>query len=393
VRKEGEDEFRTLLDFFTVKETYFYRFESQFKSFQNCLLPQFVQNPLNSGRKFRVWSAGCCTGEEPYTIALLAAEAGWADYVEILATDINDGYLQEAMLGVYSERSVENLPKAILERYFSKKGTKFALSPEIINRVVFRHLNLIENTYPSFLNQTYDLDLILCRNVLIYFEKALSEEIVNRFDACLRDGGLIALGHSEALRPELGFPLREIDEGFFYEKRPRKKSEISNRASQLENLTPKPPFSKKPLERPPESEESLLEKAETLANQGSESEAVKLCKELLQKYPLSDAGYYLLGLLEIADPKVSLAHFNQAIYLNPEHLLARFQAAGCLDRLGQRKKAIQEYGGIGKIASKHQPDQMINTKEGITFGMLRLFCERALSEGKAKIRGTDGNKQ
>src|SRR5205085_1716639 len=126
-------------------------------------------------QRLRVWSAGCATGEEAYSLAILLEEllpdlAFWD--VQILATDINRRSLARAQVGVYSPWSFREVPEGIQARYFTVQGRNFEVLPRIRERVSFAYLNLVEDNYPSLLNHTHDLDLILFRNVLIYFGEA-----------------------------------------------------------------------------------------------------------------------------------------------------------------------------------------------------------------------------
>ena len=167
-------------------------------------------------RRLRIWSAGCCTGEEPYTLAIQAAERGVAEDVEILATDINESYLEKAIAGVFSRRSVEKLPALLLEKYFAKKDRSFLLDERLRRKVDFKQLNLAETCYPSFLNGTADLDVIFCRNVLIYFDEATIARILLRFRDCLRPGGILALGPSEMVHASVSLSSEKIGEAFFH---------------------------------------------------------------------------------------------------------------------------------------------------------------------------------
>jgi chemotaxis protein methyltransferase CheR len=156
----------------TIHETYFWREPQVFEALVSQILPALVRSRENSGRRIRIWSAGCATGEEPYSIAIALCRAipdlkEWN--ISILATDINPLILRKAMAGVYGKWSFRNAPPWLIEGYFTcKKDGVFEILPEIRKMVTFAYLNLAQDTYPSPLNNTNAMDIIFCRNVLMW---------------------------------------------------------------------------------------------------------------------------------------------------------------------------------------------------------------------------------
>lgn len=383
-RLERPEEFRSVIDCVTVAETFFYRYPAQFETFISSLLPALLAG-IGAKRPVRIWCAGCCTGEEPYTIALLAAEAGILDRLQITATDINEAYLETAAAGKYSPRSVEKLPAALLAKYFLREGDSFLLSEEIRRQVSFRYLNLGETCYPSFLNGTAGLDMIFCRNVLIYFEKARIKEIMLRFSSCLADGGLLALGHSEMLPRDWPFTVSMLGEAFFY------------RPAPAPAPAPLPPHGTSTVPLKPASRtrprtaavagaghaESLMLKAEKLADAGAEAEAAILCAEIIKQNPAAVRAHYLLGLLELPRPKKALEHFGRVVYLDPGNLQARLHLAQCQEKLGLPVEAAREYGNLQRQAAARPPGEVLDAVEGITCGLLALIAGNALKRYSA----------
>lgn len=383
-RLEDPAEFLEAVDRLTVKETFFYRHEAQFDAFMEHLLPVFLASAAEEKRPVRLWCAGCCTGEEPYTLAILAAEAGCLDRIEILATDIHKGYLEAAMSGVYSRRALEKLSPDILGKYFSKEGDSFLLREDIRRKVDFKCLNLGGTFFPSFLNGTAGLDAVFCRNVLIYFEKARVREIIIRFTECLRGGGVLALGHSEMLPQDWPLSVHMAGEAFFY--RPGKEQPAEERlppvkaAKKIERI---------PAPAPPRDEEpaALLLKAESLADAGHAAEAASLCRKVIkQDYSLEKA-HYLLGLLELSRPEKALEHFKKAVYLNAGHLQARLHLAQCEEKLGRTADAAREYRNLQRLASARPPGELLDAVEGITCGMLALIAENAVKKHQGPDTG------
>jgi chemotaxis protein methyltransferase CheR len=194
----------TLAAALTVGETYFFRDPQVFRSIEYALLPPLLSCRKDSGRHLRIWSAGCSTGEEAYTLAIILARTipdirHWS--IELLATDINPHSLKKAEAGIYGEWSFRGLPAPVNERYFRRLGEgKYEVVREIKDLVTFSFLNLVEDDYPSLLTNTNAMDLILCRNVLMYFSKdaimATTEKLQH---SLIPDGRLIVSATESSL--------------------------------------------------------------------------------------------------------------------------------------------------------------------------------------------------
>jgi chemotaxis protein methyltransferase CheR len=186
-------ELTQLLDAMSTNVTYFFREPEHFE-----LLGQLHRRWLAEGqRRFRYWSAAASSGEEPYTLAMsLLAGGGPAADVRILATDISTAVLERAMIGAYSATAVEEIPPQLLERYFSPDPAGGYVVGDALRRLVlFRHLNL---THLPFRLQG-PLDVVLCRNVMIYFDQELRSRLVREFARLLKPGGCLVISHSESL--------------------------------------------------------------------------------------------------------------------------------------------------------------------------------------------------
>ncbi len=188
--------FKTLVSFLTVGETYFFR---HFEVIEREIIPRLIKAHQHD-RTIRIWSAGCSTGEEPFSTAmvlhhLLRDIKEWN--ISIVATDININSLQYAREGVYRPWSLRSIPDAYKERYFDKDHGLYALSPEIRSMVRFDYLNLVDDCYPAEGNGTQDIDLLFCRNVTIYFEAETTIQVIDRFYRSLKDKAYLAVGHAE----------------------------------------------------------------------------------------------------------------------------------------------------------------------------------------------------
>jgi chemotaxis protein methyltransferase CheR len=185
----------------TVGETYFFREKKSFEMLERNVLPELIHSRQGNQKNLRIWSAGCCTGEEPYSIAILLSKMipdikDWN--ITILATDINPRFLKKAAEGVYTDWSFRDTPLAIKERYFKRTTEgRFEILPYIKKMVNFFYLNLMEDSYPSLLNNTNAMDIIFCRNVLMYFDHERQMKVIQNLYRCLMDSGWLIVSPSE----------------------------------------------------------------------------------------------------------------------------------------------------------------------------------------------------
>ena len=192
-----------LLDAISTNLTSFFREDRHFEYIERQALPRITERRNGTGaRRLRIWSAGCSTGEEPYSIAIITAQylhshSGWD--VKLLATDISTKALDTARRGVYRQERLRDIPQALLRTHFLKgRGPAdghYRVKPELQKMIVFRRLNLIQDAYPF--RGTFDV--IFCRNVMIYFDKPTQAALVNRLYRYLDPGGYLFIGHSESL--------------------------------------------------------------------------------------------------------------------------------------------------------------------------------------------------
>ena len=189
----------SLVGHITVGETYFFRHPQQFEAVERWILPELV-DARRDVRRLRVWSAGCATGEEPFSSAILLDRiaptlGGWN--TTIVATDIHRGALETARRGRYRPWSFRGIPARVLQTYFDPVGSEFEISPRLRDMVRFEHHNLIEDPHPTLLLDANAVDLILCRNVLMYLTPDAIARVGDRLVASLADGGWLLLGPSD----------------------------------------------------------------------------------------------------------------------------------------------------------------------------------------------------
>lgn len=219
----GEDrgELNSLFDTITINESYFFRAEHQFEALKNIIIPGIIEKNLeNDNNKIRIWSAASSTGEEAYTLAILIKESLEGRYPEvdfqILASDISNSALESAKEGVFKEYSVRKVEKALLEKYFTLKGDEYHIDDEIKEMVKFTNINLYDDKQ---INQVVGCDIILCCNVLIYFDIPSKQKVVTRLFDALNRGGYLMIGYSESLHSiSRAFKLIHLPRALAYKK-------------------------------------------------------------------------------------------------------------------------------------------------------------------------------
>ena len=206
-----ENEVIHMIDVVSTNKTDFFRESKHFDYLQSMILPEYV-NPKTINRKIKVWSAGCSSGEEPYTIAIIIS-----DFLEkipgldfsIFATDISSKILKQAIVATYKEERIADIPLNLKRKYFLKskdpENKSVRLIPHIRKKVCFQRLNFMDKSY----NVAEYFDIIFCRNVLIYFDRKTQENVIYKLCEKLKTGGYFFLGHSESIM-NMNVPLSQI---------------------------------------------------------------------------------------------------------------------------------------------------------------------------------------
>jgi chemotaxis protein methyltransferase CheR len=215
--RKKDEEIAILIDTITIHETYFFRENKQLDTFMNEVMPELADRARKNGR-LRIWSAGCATGEEPYTLSMLFLEnRDFKDIpIEIYATDISRSALTAARRGVYRESSFRSTDLYYQRTYFTKEETEFRIHDRVKQPVVFLHLNLYEREKWGLLPE---MDAIFCRNVIIYFDAVSKRRAIDAFYQKLQPGGFLLLGHSESLIAlSTEYILRSFKNDLLYQK-------------------------------------------------------------------------------------------------------------------------------------------------------------------------------
>jgi chemotaxis protein methyltransferase CheR len=369
----------------TVGETYFFRERGGFAVLEERVLPQLIAARRGREQRLRIWSAACCTGEEPYSLAIVLRQLlpdleDWD--VTLLATDINPRFLRIAAEGVYGEWSFRNAPAGIKERYFTRMADgRYAILPRLRQLVRFDYLNLAENVYPSLFNDTNGMDLILCRNVLIYLAPEQAARWVRRLAKCLVEGGWILFGVTEI--PHISTDI-STDVGLSAVRFPGVVvHQLRSPERPLSETLPGGPESRSdttvpiPLQAgsqaavatdPTPAQIALL--AREYANQGN----LRLARVWCEKAIAADKGnagfHYLRAMIlqelgELAEAGVSL---KRSISLDPDFIMAHF----ALGHLSRRKGETGErhFESVLRLLRGYGDEDTFLEAEGLTAGRL-----------------------
>lgn len=203
--RELMDEF---LDRMTINVSEFYRNGKRWDVLEQKIFPRL----LKENSRLKVWSAACSTGEEPYSLAMVLSKLQPISQVSIQATDLDENAIAKAKAAVYPERSLVEVPADIKAKHFETEGSFFKVSPAIQKTVTFKKHNLLKDTYDR------GFDLIVCRNVMIYFTEEAKEQIYHNFSKALKPGGVLFVGSTEQIFNPAKYDF-EVEDTFFYRKK------------------------------------------------------------------------------------------------------------------------------------------------------------------------------
>ncbi|MEW5878386.1 MAG: CheR family methyltransferase [Acidobacteriota bacterium] len=348
------EEWRKLLAAITIKESSFFRTPQHFEALKDQIIPLLVQT-RHASRTLRLWSAGCARGEEPATLAMVLAEhpllSGWS--WSILATDVDEEALEAARRGFYSEKAVAAVPAELKERYFTPQAGGWLLSPRLLQRITYRYLNLIAEPFPSF---PQPFDIIMLRNVLIYFRLASQKRVLANIATALAPDGFLFLGPAETVW-QVSDRFEPVDLGTCFVYRPqvagRSTPTRPRPAPPRKPQKPAAPERKAPPPQPkreaqpaaPKPETEPLAEAVAFLTQGRLGEAQEALRQLLAANPADAQAHALEGYIhEVAGrPAEAIAAFRACLYLEPDLFQARLLLAHALRRAGETTRAQAEY--------------------------------------------------
>lgn len=421
--EQGEVELDALITELTIGETFFFRHREMFDALRTTVFPDLISRNQQS-RQLRIWSAGCSTGAEAYTLSIMlkrdlaARLAGWD--VTIVGTDINREFLARAREGEFADWAFRATPEEVQRACFTPLGKTWLIRPEYKQGVSFQYHNLVTHPFPSLLNNLFAFDLILCRNVTIYFSLEIVQRILGHFHQCLVDGGWLSVGHSEP-NMELFRAYRTVNVpgAVLYQKSqlptgnaawlpPPSMAETppAPAAAGPQPWTPPvlpwvwpgasgttldfppavppekalPPYQATPPLPPIQAVASEVETIRSLADRGEWAKAAQCCDQMLARDKLNPVVYFYQALVleqlgRHADAEKSL---RRSIYLDRNAVLAHYYLGLLLQKQGDLHQAARSFKNVQQLLARIRPDQVFVDGDGITAAELNKLTQMHL---------------
>ena len=428
------EEFNVLATFLTVGETYFFREPAGLETFRSTIIPELVSERRNRDQYIRIWCAGCCTGEEPYTIAMLLKEMmldlqDWK--ITILATDINRNFLQKAQTGIYNSWSFRETHTEIKKKYFTNSARNWEINPDIKKMVTFETLNLADDQFPSVRTNTHNMDVIFCRNVLMYFKPKEVVQVAHRFFRSLAEKGWLLTSAVELNDDYFSdFAVQKYNQGIFYRKVPKDdkiihpqclttatgssanpgKSAPSRKVNPAQPV-PRPSSPGPVMQKRKETSimsagevHELFEKGQyhlcvqqclrllekkssdinvitllvkSYANSGNLTEARRWGDKLLLRDGATADSYCLVATILIEENEISLAEsiLKRALFMDQNHILAHFLMGNLYKRNGNRHIASKHFKNVTDLLSVFHGNVLVDGFEGLTAGRIIEITE------------------
>ncbi|MBN2003891.1 MAG: hypothetical protein JXA21_11085 [Anaerolineae bacterium] len=440
-----------LVNALTIGESHFFRNANQFDVLYEQVLPEIIQR-RRSLRTLRIWSAGCSEGQEPYSIAMLLRDLlpdvnEWA--ITILATDINTESLDRARRAIYSDWAFrEQRAKFWQPRYFRTVGNRHELLPEVRRMVTFAQLNLTEDHYPSYQTNTMFMDIILCRNVTIYFTPSTTRQVIGRFYEALVDGGWLVVGHSEhslatysqfqalsypnailyrrtgkptilpedwdwlPAAPELaGAPSLRVPSGVATGSEalgngapplvgdlsaapagePSPEATLEHAAELVEygHLDQARDMLLKLIERSSMRPEAAALLGQTYANQGMWRDGEHWCRQAIHENNLLMGPYYTLALILQHQGQLddAIEMMKKVVYLDRTSIRGHYGLADLYHRKGALRQALKSLDNAHRALGGHSGNEVIPESGGITVERLREAITHQLQQWRAEASG------
>ncbi len=415
-------EWDRLVSALTVGETYFFRNKGHFDALANHILPEIIARQQRSNRRIRIWSAGCATGEESYSVAILLRElipdiSNWS--ILILGTDINRDALSKAREGVYGSWSFRDVRERIKRTYFRAADKQHAINDEIKRMVTFYYLNLIQDHYPSLSNNTHAMDVILCRNVTIYFTPEETDTVVGQFYKSLTGGGWLIPGASEPnMTTYQDYDLVSLSGAVVYckpalEKAKKPESTLKALPSATEAIevnarhaAPEPSPTTDPyhmalkylekaqidnaltqlhktLDQNPDFALAYYALSKIYANKGDLEKAQHWCERAIERDKLRPEPYFTLSMIyqgyDLLDQATDA--LRKALFLDSGFTLAHYSLANIYLKQGKKKLAYRSLRNAQRLLIRKPEEEPVPEGDGLVTGRLLRLVEMALANG------------
>lgn len=439
----NDSQTKLLASSLTIGETYFFREHKALDYIKQVHLPDLIRQRRGKNRKLKIWSAGCSTGEEPYSVAILLQQTipdikNWD--ITILATDINPTFLSKAIKGVYSEWSFRKTNESLKTGYFKKlKSNQYQINDSIKRMVTFSHLNLVSESYPSPQTNTNNFDIILCRNVLIYFSEEGTTAVAKKFYKALNINGMLAVSPVETssllsssfskvsfqgntifkkdplkklnsnnadkkkysiniLDSKFDFPvvakketllkLPKIDSQFPKEQVKIEKSKVLKNTSESYNSAldyfnlGKLDEAEKLLnllvtKEAVEQQNVLLLLAKVYAGKNQLDKSEEWCKKAINVDKINIEAYYLLSTIYSEQNKIKEAvqALNNILFLNPDFTIAHFLLGNICKKQGNIQSSVKHFENAKKCLEKVDENEIVHGSDGMSAGQLSSIID------------------
>jgi chemotaxis protein methyltransferase CheR len=422
----------------TVGETYFFREPNQFDYIRRHILSE-IRERQGPAHTIRIWTAACASGEETYSLAMLCERAGLAEKSSILATDISPAALAKAEHAVYGEWSLRGEGALRAKEYLRREGDEYRVDPQIRGRVHFEFLNLALDVYPSLVTGTEAMDLILCRNVLIYFDRDTIRAVAARLFDCLADGGWLLLASGDPPIDEYArFETVIADGGVFYRKPCPKRAGAAHKTPRTtawldrshasfdgqpalapppNRSVPEPRVAPRAPATAPDGQADPVAQARAALAAGDYSRAAELtrrrpddptacalqvkamanidtgraaslCGQLTESHPLSPELHYLHAvlLMETNQDEQAVQATRRAVFLDRSLALAHFLLGSILQQRGALEGARRSFRNAHRLCESQPPQELVALSEHDTNGQLARAAELHLAAIDAALR-------
>lgn len=424
----------------TVGETYFFREKRSLEVFERDIVPELIRARAGSGESIRIWSAGCATGEEPYSVAIVLSRLTglkkW--HVEILATDLNSKSLLKASQGIYGEWSFRGIPPKVRSAYFETvKEGRWAIAPAIKKMVTFAQLNLVDDAYPPVSHSPNSFDVIFCRNVLMYLTPEGMRKVVRQLHRSLATEGWLIVSPTETSQQLFSeFATVSFGDVTFYRKSATRLPATlalpvyaagMSRVQPAERIV-EAPEPTRTLSQPTIHEENtalprvsygqalalyeqgryeeveqvigallsddvahasaMLLQARAYANQGKLAAALVWCDKAIAADKMAARAYYLRAtiLQEQGFLPEALLAFKQTVYADPEFMPGYFALGSLASQQGRLKESQKHFANVRLLLARYEPEDIVPEFEGLSAGRLREMIVLPTSQETAAPR-------
>ncbi|MGL1891377.1 MAG: hypothetical protein OCD02_07085 [Spirochaetaceae bacterium] len=438
----SKEQLKVLINCLTIGETYFFRDKKSWNFFEQHILKEYIQVYQNKNRRLRIWVAGCSTGEEAYTVAILLRRmiedlTNWN--ISILATDINTRSLQKAVTGIYSDWSFRDTPKWLKEKFFIKRTDgNYEVIPSVKEMVTFSYLNLVDDVFPDLSTNTNGMDIIFCRNVLMYFPPQISKIIIKNFIHSLVEHGVFFISAAEVhMVSSTALSTVTFDGASFFRKENRQhtkkyhkpsvkklildnpgkqvlavksfKPEISERKVTIKKTKKKFKSVKSEYERAKKLFEvgsfipstdllmdlcieekdhlslngdiySLL--ARNLANLGKLYEALEWSEKSQKEDKINPDYYYIAALIhmELGQNIEAISALKKTLFLDSNYTLAYYILGNIRRNEGRIEDSRKQFDNAMKLLLKQPKEERVSQIDGLTVGRLMNIISRLIGE-------------